>query len=87
MSRAKTASERNINRQIGKRLRKRRIHEGLTLTQLQERSGILFQTIQKYETDCICIPAFALVAIAQALNTNPGEFFQGIQGPTNAQTV
>lgn len=66
-----------IERQIALRLRSRRRLLGMTLQQVADLCGTSFQTIQKYETGIATISVGRLWALSQALQVNPGYFYDG----------
>jgi transcriptional regulator with XRE-family HTH domain len=67
-----------IDRHVGLRLRLRRRELGVSQEKLAETIGLTFQQIQKYERAANRISASKLWAIAQALNTTVGFFYEGI---------
>jgi transcriptional regulator with XRE-family HTH domain len=75
MSQAQQSDANGIDRQVGERVRRRRILLGLTQDQLAEVLGISYQQIQKYETGANRISAGRLAQIAEALEVQPGWFF------------
>lgn len=64
-----------IDRQVGERIRRRRILLGLTQDQLADALGISYQQIQKYETGANRISAGRLAQIAEVLDVQAGWFF------------
>ncbi len=68
----------DIDRQVGARIRERRITLGLTARQLAERIGTSEQQARKYEKGQHCVTARRLYLIAQALDVEPGRFFEGL---------
>lgn len=64
---SRTAGE--LDRQIGARVRERRLEVGLSQTQLAEALGITFQQIQKYEKGVNRVAAVTLYQISRVLNT------------------
>jgi transcriptional regulator with XRE-family HTH domain len=75
MTQARHSDASLIDRQVGERVRRRRILLGLTQDQLAEVLGISYQQIQKYETGANRISAGRLAQIADALEVQPGWFF------------
>ncbi len=75
MPQTKQTDASGIDRQVGERVRRRRILLGLTQDQLAEVLGISYQQIQKYETGANRISAGRLAQIAEALEVQPGWFF------------
>ena len=59
-----------INKNIGKRIRFCRLNNGITLSKLAKALNISTQQIQKYETGINRISAASLSVIAKTLNTN-----------------
>lgn len=74
-----------IDLQLGRRLRRRRRLLGLTQEQLGARCGVRFQQIQKYETATNRMSAGLIVRLAQALNVEPGYFYEGLVVSSEAQ--
>ena len=64
-----------VDVRVGKRIRKRRILQAMTLRELGERIGITAQQIQKYEEGQGSVKASRLVALAKALGVQPQYFF------------
>ena len=69
----------DVDRAIGRRVRERRVMLGLTLQQLAEPLGIAYQQLAKYERGANRVPAGRLHQIAQALGTDVGQFFEGLE--------
>lgn len=65
----------DVDRQVGERMRRRRILLGLTQDQLAEALGLSYQQIQKYETGANRISVGRLAQIADILEVTPGWFF------------
>ena len=77
----------DVDRHVGARVRERRVALGLTQHQVAELIGTSYQQAHKYETGINRISAGRLYQIAQALEVEPGYFFQGLgeselAGPT-----
>ena len=68
-----------LARHIGQRLRRRRRLLDLTQGMLGEACGCSFQTIHKYETGSVQIPAVALFALSEALNVSTNYVFEGFE--------
>lgn len=68
---------------VGKRLRQRRTHIGMTQEQLGAALGITFQQIQKYERGANRVGASRLFDICRILDVPPQFFFEGM--PVNGQ--
>jgi transcriptional regulator with XRE-family HTH domain len=64
---------RDIDGQIGIRVRAARMRAKLTQVQLAERVGVSFQQVQKYENGRNRIAASTLMLIADAVNATVGE--------------
>lgn len=71
--RSSTSNE--IYKQIGQRIRTRRLAKGMTQQQLGEKLQITFQQIQKYETGQNRVDSGRLYEIAIALNVPPSKFY------------
>jgi transcriptional regulator with XRE-family HTH domain len=69
-----------IDKQVGERVRMRRITCGVTQVQLADKLGITFQQIQKYEKGFNRIGASRLHQIAQALEVPVAFFFEDLPG-------
>lgn len=63
------------DREIGARLRMRRIQQGLTQTALATRLGLTFQQIQRYENGKNRIPGSRLHLIAGCLGVSVSYFY------------
>jgi transcriptional regulator with XRE-family HTH domain len=68
-----------VDRQVGERMRRRRILLGLTQDQVADALGISYQQIQKYETGANRISAGRLAQIAEVLEVQPGWFFGAVE--------
>jgi transcriptional regulator with XRE-family HTH domain len=64
-----------IDREVGQRVRERRVALGLTQGALAEALGVTFQQVQKYERGANRISASRLYRLAQFLNVPPTHFF------------
>lgn len=62
---------------VGARLRQRRVRLGLSQSKLGAEAAITFQQIQKYERGANRCSASMLWTLAQALQVEPGYFFEG----------
>ncbi len=76
MAKTKLGAPRNVDIQVGRRLRDARLLAGMTQTQLGDKVGISFQQIQKYEKGLNRIGASRLQEFAQILNIPTSYFFQ-----------
>lgn len=65
---------------VGSRIRLQRIMRGLTQSELAERVGISFQSVQKYERGENRVSASRLHEFATALEVSEQYFFDGIGG-------
>lgn len=68
-----------IDRYVGGRLRALRLDHGLTQAGLAARCGVAYQQVAKYERGENSISASRLFVIAEALDTTPAFFFDGIE--------
>lgn len=59
------------------RMRQRRVRLGLSQSKLGAEAAITFQQIQKYERGANRCSASMLWTLAQALQVEPGYFFEG----------
>ncbi len=75
MTNRKLSDANTVDRQVGDRMRRRRILLGLTQDQLADSLGISYQQIKKYETGANRISAGRLAQIAEVLEVQPGWFF------------
>jgi transcriptional regulator with XRE-family HTH domain len=71
-----------IDLHVGRRLRIRRRHLGLSQQGLGDQLGVTFQQIQKYERAGNRVSCSVLFELARALGVTPGYFFEGLAGPT-----
>ncbi len=69
---------RDIDRHVARRLRQRRLEQGLTQQELARAVGLSYQQIQKYETAVNRIGAGRLFCIARVLEIRPSYFFAGL---------
>jgi transcriptional regulator with XRE-family HTH domain len=69
-----------IDKQVGERVRKRRIMNGLTQPEVAQKLGITFQQLQKYEKGTNRIGASRLHQISRVLNTPVSLFFEDSSG-------
>ena len=67
-----------IDAHIGRRIKARRLHQGMSQENLADALGITFQQVQKYEKGTNGARGSRIVGIAKALNVSPGYFFEGI---------
>ena len=71
---------RDADRQIGARIRQRRVTLGLTQQQVATMIGVTYQQAQKYESGRNRVSAGRLFNFAQALDVNVAYFFEGLSG-------
>ena len=74
-STTKSASAADI--EVGRRIRARRIAQGMSQTELGSRLGVTFQQVQKYEKGINRVGAGRLVRVAEALDVPVAFFFAG----------
>src|SRR5271170_3133104 len=67
-----------IDRQVGSRLRERRVELGLTIEQLAAALGVPLQVLEKWETGRLRVGAEKLLESAKILSVNPQLFFVNI---------
>ncbi len=79
-SKARRPEDFEIDKQIGQRVRERRIVLGLSQIVLADGLGISFQQLQKYETGFNRIAAGRLYGCAELLGVRPEYFFEGLEG-------
>jgi transcriptional regulator with XRE-family HTH domain len=77
-STTKSASAADID--VGRRIRARRIAQGMSQTELGNRLGVTFQQVQKYEKGINRVGAGRLVRVAEALEVPVAFFFAGTDG-------
>jgi transcriptional regulator with XRE-family HTH domain len=68
-----------LEAQIGERIRSRRIRAGVSQENLGKPLGVSFQQIQKYEKGANRVSAGRLLKIAEVLECNVTDFFEGLQ--------
>ncbi len=67
-----------VDRQLGERVRCRRLELGMSQDRLAELLGVTFQQVQKYEKGVNRIAASRLFDISHALDVPIESFFDGI---------
>lgn len=67
-----------VDKNVGKRLRQRRVELGMSQQALGEVLGLSFQQIQKYESGANRIAASRLYDICRSLEVEVSFFFEGI---------
>ena len=68
----------DVDRHVARMIRERRLELGLTQQQLAELVGITYQQAHKYEKGDNRVAVGRLYLIAQALDVEPGYFFEGL---------
>ncbi|MET0545101.1 MAG: helix-turn-helix transcriptional regulator [Caulobacterales bacterium] len=68
--------ERDVDAQIGDRIRARRAELGMSQAELAEHIGMSFQQVQKYERGANRIASSILLRVAEALDCSPGYFLE-----------
>lgn len=68
-----------VDREIGARIRARRLDIGMSQIKLGQAIGVTFQQIQKYEKGVNRVSASTLIDVSQALESNPGDFLPSLQ--------
>jgi transcriptional regulator with XRE-family HTH domain len=68
-----------LESQIGERIRSRRIRAGVSQENLGKPLGVSFQQIQKYEKGTNRVSAGRLLKIAEVLECDVTDFFEGLQ--------
>lgn len=74
-----------MDKHVGQRIRERRILLGLSQQQLASIIGVTYQQAHKYERGLNRISAGRLFTVAQALDIEPGWFFEGMAGEVEAE--
>jgi transcriptional regulator with XRE-family HTH domain len=75
------------DKNIGQRVRVRRLEKGLSQTELGSRIGVTFQQVQKYENGTNRISAYRLQRIAELLNVPIAFFFDSVQTPSGDEPL
>ena len=70
---------RMINNQIGERIRDRRKHFGMSLSELAEKLDLSYQQLRNYEIGGTRVSAGRLWQIANILSVEPSYFFEGVE--------
>ena len=73
----------SIDKEVGSRVRMRRISIGMSQEKLGDMLGLTFQQVQKYEKGTNRISVARLVDIAKILDVNIHFFFNGIKSIKN----
>jgi transcriptional regulator with XRE-family HTH domain len=68
-----------MDRQVGAKIRQRRVTLGLTQQQMAEVIGVTYQQAHKYEKGINRLSAGRLYAFAHALGVEVGYFFEGME--------
>ena len=74
-----------IDVHVGRRMRKRRLQQGLTQEAVAAQIGVRLATVQKYEAARHRISASTLYRICKALNVGPAYFFRGFEESERAK--
>jgi transcriptional regulator with XRE-family HTH domain len=74
-----------IDKEIGSRVRMRRVSIGMSQEKLGDMLGLTFQQVQKYEKGMNRISVARLVDIAKILNVEIDFFFDGIRSVKSDQ--
>jgi transcriptional regulator with XRE-family HTH domain len=77
--RANRSRAQDVDRQVGSRMRERRIMLGLTQQQMAELIDVTSQQAHKYEKGMNRVSAGRLYRIAQALGVDVSYFFEGLE--------
>jgi transcriptional regulator with XRE-family HTH domain len=70
-----------IDRQIGQRLRQRRIELGMTQDEIAAVLGLSYQQVQKYESGTNRIPTGRMYQMARHLDITVESLFEGLDSP------
>lgn len=76
-----TEAAQQVNRAIGRRLRRRRRQLSMTQASLAAGLGVSFQQVQKYETGCNRMSAAQLYRASRVLETSLTYFFADMPNP------
>jgi transcriptional regulator with XRE-family HTH domain len=82
--RARRADE--LDEEVGRRVRTRRMEQRLSQTELADRIGVTFQQVQKYEKGANRSGSGRLQRISDALDVPIGYFFEGMKGGKGVST-
>ena len=80
-------SPQSIDEHVGRRLRMRRMMQGMSQAELAGTVGLTFQQIQKYEGGKNRISAGHLYQFARALECSPMEFYEGFEEQGNGTSA
>lgn len=72
---------------VAQKIRRTRLMRGMTQSVLADQIGCSFQQLQKYESGQNRVSASRLHEIAQALDVQPGTFFDGIDDNETVETI
>ena len=75
-----TKRDTDVDRQVGNRIRERRVMLGLSQQQMAVMIGVTYQQAHKYERGINRISAGRLYDIAKVLRVPVGHFFEGLEG-------
>jgi transcriptional regulator with XRE-family HTH domain len=69
---------RDVDLEVARRVRRRRLELGLTLQDVAERLGVTYRQMHKYETGASRVSAGRLHQIAEVLGVEVGHFFEDV---------
>lgn len=78
-------SPNDIDRLVGRNLRRLRLDAGLSLQELAARIGLSHQQLQKYETGSNRLSVGLLPGFAEALGVDVATFFEDADAPSSAE--
>ena len=84
-SNSRRARAEDIDRNVGARVRQRRIMLGLTQQQMADLIGVTYQQAHKYEKGINRVAAGRLYQMARVLGVDVGYFFEGLNGHGSTQ--
>jgi transcriptional regulator with XRE-family HTH domain len=62
---------------VGRRMRERRLQQGMSQPMIGRQLGVSFQAVQKYEAARMRLSASTLYRLSELLGVPPGYFFEG----------
>jgi len=81
------AARHNIDKTVGRNIRRFRIARGMSQRRLADELGVTFQQIQKYENGANRVSASSLYALGMTFGLPIGIFFSGLHRPDADYTV
>jgi transcriptional regulator with XRE-family HTH domain len=69
---------RDVDLEVARRVRRRRLELGLTLQDVAERLGVTYRQMHKYETGASRVSAGRLHQLAEVLGVEVGHFFEDV---------